>query len=128
MIGIGIIIFLIFAVGWIARMARIRGASPWLFGGLALAGWLTPFFLGNTLAQQLRGSSGGTLMAAEILFYFAPWALLGVVALYVRFIPGRQRPQPFGRWTCPECHWLNAAGALQCDACQAPYSGAVETQ
>ena len=34
------IFILALVVGWIARIARTRGASPWLFGTLAVIGFL----------------------------------------------------------------------------------------
>ena len=119
---IGIII-LISVVATIARMAKTRGASPWLFGLLAVIGWIAPFALGPALARSLvQGYGGGVLMPVELGIDFAPWVWLALVALYVRFVPGRQRVQPSGKWSCPNCHWLNAASALNCEACKTPYT------
>jgi hypothetical protein len=47
------IFLLLLAVGWIARIARTRDASPWVFGSLAVIGFLVlPLVAGGSSAER----------------------------------------------------------------------------
>ncbi|HEU5256837.1 MAG TPA: hypothetical protein VFU28_12650 [Vicinamibacterales bacterium] len=117
----GLFILVVAVVG-IVRMARTRGASPWLFGGVAVLGWLAGSVLGGRLLQAASVEDvRRTRLVLEAAAYLTPWVLLASVVLYVRFIPGRKRLQPEGRWSCVACGWLNADYALECEACHAPF-------
>jgi hypothetical protein len=120
------IFILVLAVRWIAKIARTRDASPWLFGTLAVLGFLAfPFVLAAALRwllfEDTARPSAGTI-AAEFLVRVSGWLWVGLVALYVSRVPGRKKIQPHGRWSCRGCGWLNDAASLKCDACGKPYS------
>jgi hypothetical protein len=119
------IFILIVAVVGIARMARTRGASPWLFGTLGVVAFFAaPIGFGLMLGLFWPAGSytGGIRLALVILANIMPFLGLGAVALWVRFIPGRQKHQPSMSWLCRECGWQNASYALECDACKAAFS------
>ena len=117
----GVFILVVAVVG-IVRMARARGASPWLFGGVAVFVWLAASAVsGQLLRAATVQAAPGIRMAMEASAYLAPWVALAFVVLYVRFVPGRKRTQPEGRWSCSTCGWLNAEYALQCEACGAAF-------
>lgn len=121
---IGILI-LVLAVGWIARIARTRYASPWVFGSLAVIGFFAMPYVAATVLrrlffQQPAEPSAGTI-AAEFLVAVSRWLWVGAIALYVSTVPGRGKAQPRGRWSCPGCGWLNEPASLKCDACGTPY-------
>lgn len=100
------IVLLILAVSGIAAFARGRGASPWLLGSIAIAGYLGT----GALARSVAGPE-------SIVPVFAPWGFIGLVALWTRFLVGRRSAQPEGRWVCPDCRWLNAHYSIVCEAC-----------
>jgi len=103
-------------------MARTRGVSPWLFGAIAVLSWLVASIVGTSVLQAPAVQAArGARLVAEFVAYLAPWICVAAVVLYVRFVPGRKRAQPEGRWSCAECGWLNADYALQCEACHAPF-------
>jgi hypothetical protein len=123
------IFILIVAVVGIARMARTRGASPWLFGTIGVVAFFAaPIVFGFVFGLMLgvlssEGSyTGGIRLALVFLANITSFLGLGAVALWVRFIPGRQKHQPSMSWLCRECGWQNASYALECDACKAAFS------
>jgi hypothetical protein len=118
------IFILVLAVGWIARIARTRDTSPWVFGSLAVLGFFVfPFLLAALLRtlffDQLRLPSAATI-AAQVFIAMSRWLWVGAIALYVSRVPGRERVQPPGRWSCRGCGWLNDGASLKCDACGNP--------
>jgi len=135
MLAIIEIFILVLAVGWIARIARTRDTSPWLYGSLAVLGFLVfPLVVAAPLTllvfEQPGGTSGGRI-AARILISVSGWLWVGGIALYVSKVPGREKTQPHGRWSCRGCGWLNDAASLKCDACGNSYhdqeAGRLET-
>ena len=125
-----ILLLLVPIVGLIARTARGRGLSPWLFGSLAVAGWLLLSVLETfALDQSARHEPGygssvanpGTRMAIDLAVMSARWAWLGLVFVYVRFVHGRGHAGAQGRWTCPDCGWLNEVAFIKCESCHCEY-------
>lgn len=97
------------AVGLVASFARKRGGPPWLYGGIAVLG----FVLLRLAFLTIRPFG-----AEDFAFAVATgWTWVALVALYSRFILGAKRAKPFGSWSCPNCHILNARNAVVCDAC-----------
>ena len=123
------IFVLVLAIGWIARIARTRDVSPWLFGSVTVLGFLVipvvvaalvaALFIGQRGATSVRGVNG---LAAGLLIEGARWLWVGAIALYVSKVPGREKTQPAGRSSCRGCGWLNDAASLKCDACGNPYN------
>lgn len=109
---------LLIAVGGIVTLARGRGASPVLAGGVAVGGWVLIAIVGGLLF----GSRDGGLWPA-----LAAWAWVGAVALFVRFAVGAGRPKPDGKWSCSDCHYLNNSSSVVCEACGRPWRPAGET-
>jgi len=114
----GLFVLVLSLVG-IARMARTRGGSPWLFGLLAGVGWFVLGILAaNALALLGFGSpAGGLTLGATLVATLVPWLWIGAVALYVRFRVGAGVESPSGSWSCPRCRSLNQSYALRCDSC-----------
>jgi hypothetical protein len=112
---------LVLAVTGIVRMARSRGASPVLFGIVAVVGFLIVRGIAAAVLQQRQFPTGGPLLAALIVGNLAPWGWLLAVAWFVRFRIGTATRGPSGSWMCPECRCLNRDYALKCDTCGAPY-------
>src|SRR5947209_10078069 len=96
---------LLIAVGGIATLARGRGASPLLMGGLAVAGWV------------LIEIGGGPVVSDEnrLWLMVAAWAWVGAVALFVRFVVGARQPKPDGKWNCSDCRYLNNSSSVVCE-------------
>lgn len=107
-----LLVFLIIGISTIAAIARGRGASPWLWGLVALTGF---FVVGALLARVV------TSPFMALLANLGPFAWLALLALCLRFGLGRGGPQPQGKWSCPNCHWLNADYDILCGACKEPY-------
>jgi hypothetical protein len=107
----------------IVRTSKGRGSSPWLFGSVAVLGYL---LAGRVLASVLGGllseeSSSAAIIAFRLTVGIVPFAWLVLVYFYVRFVSGRSHIQPAGQWTCPECRWLNSAALFKCEACGHEY-------
>ena len=109
------IIILAVVVSAIANLARGRGGSPWVWGTIAVVGYLG-FMWGLAIAIGMAGSTG------SILPLVAGWAWLGAVALWTRFGLGMKKDKPEGMWNCPNCRMLNQHYAFVCEACQTPYA------
>jgi hypothetical protein len=120
-----VLIILALIVAWIARVARSRGASPWLFGVVATLGYFVlPIVLAIPIGLLFREQlthAGVMKIVLEMLLMGAGWLWIGAVALYVSRVPGRSKAQPPGRWTCRGCGYLNEQTALKCEACGEPY-------
>ncbi len=110
------ILAVIAAASGIAALARGRGGKPWLWAGLAVAGWIIiPFTIG--MARAAVGQFQPT-----VWYIVAGWAWIGAVALWARFGLGAGRAKPGGMWVCPNCKMLNKNYAVICEACQQPYA------
>lgn len=107
------IIGLVISVTAIAGFARGRGASPLLFGSLAVGG----FFLIRMLGMAAGFTGDGALLMTVL-----SWAWIGAVAFTARFLVGAGRPQPSGLWICSNCHTTNGEHAVICEACRQPWS------
>lgn len=103
---------LVIALTALGTLARGRGASPVGAGSVALGGWLV---FGVVLRLFTRNQDVNLALAV------AGWAWIGAVALLVRFAIGRGHPQPDSKWSCSNCHYLNNASAVVCEACQQPW-------
>jgi hypothetical protein len=100
----------IVALGGIEALARGRGGYPGLWGAIGVVA----YFVGLFAAPYLGLQSGAQLIPA--------WGLLAVVAIIVRFVVGARKPQPDGMWSCPNCHMVNEASYVVCQACARPWS------
>jgi len=111
--------FLFFlAIGGIVRVARTRGATPWVWGLLAASSFILLSLAGGVLRQaadELPPSGARAALLAVVVI--APWIPVALVALYVRFVVGRGSDGPYGRWTCPGCRSINESYALKCESC-----------
>ena len=115
---------LVLALVGVARVARTRGASPWLYGIVAIVGF---FVVGALVAAALASlgyvsSTGGLTLWATLATSVAQWSWIGLVLLYVRFGIGRTVEGPTGAWSCPNCHSVNQSYALKCDSCGQVFS------
>ena len=54
----------------------------------------------------------------------AAWGWVALVAGFVRFVIGASRPKPDSKWSCSNCHYLNNASAVICEACTQPWRSA----
>ena len=106
------LIGLLIVLGGIGTLARGRGASPVAAGSVALGGWL----LFDVVFRLFTRNQDVNLALAA-----AAWAWIGVVALFLRFGVGRGHPQPDSKWSCSNCHYLNNASAVVCEACRQPW-------
>jgi len=121
---------LVLLVAGIVRMARTRGASPWVYGLLAAGGWIAvrlllprvPAVLGLRYGTDGDGADGLMLFAVMLTTAVLSWLWAGGVALYVRFGVGRNDESPSGSWSCPNCRSLNQGYALKCDSCGQPFA------
>jgi hypothetical protein len=128
---------LVLALTAIVRMARTRGASPWLYGLTAGAGGLVVAVATAAVVHvALFGPSWppeaevivfddgdpvsdfGVRLAASVSL----WLWMGLVALYVRYRVGRGVASPSGSWSCPNCRSINQSYALKCDTCGEAFS------
>jgi hypothetical protein len=105
------IFLLIGAVSGIASFARGRGGSPWLWGTVAVLGYVFTLLVGSALTRSQY----------PFAIAVVAWGWIGGVALYTRFMLARGRGGPSGSWTCPECKVLNRSYAVLCEACGEPY-------
>lgn len=106
------IIGLLIALGVIGTFARGKKISPQLAVGSAFTGWLVIEVVG-----VLTRSSD-----ERIPFMLGAWIWIALVAGYLRFIVGAGLPKPDMQWNCSNCHYLNGASSLFCEACQQPWS------
>jgi hypothetical protein len=111
------IVILVIAVGGIATLARGRGTSPYLAGGVAVAGYVVLEFGGAFVVPPGDG---------RLVLMVAGWAWVGLVALFVRFVIGAGKPKPDGKWSCANCNYLNNASSIVCEACQQPWKPRAE--
>jgi len=87
---IGLFVLVVAVVG-ITRMAKTRGASPWLYGLAVVFGWLA---IGTLLTVFLAAlgfnrPSGGLTPGASLFAAAVAWGYVGAVAAYVRFRVGQ---------------------------------------
>jgi hypothetical protein len=109
------IAFLIIVTGGIAAYARGRGGNPWLWGSIAVAGYvIVEYVLPRAIGVAPESD-------AALLFLLGGFAWMGVIALCTRFLLGSGRKKPSGLWTCPNSKYLNQRYAVICEACQHPY-------
>jgi hypothetical protein len=113
------VVFLIAATTTVGAYARGRGGKPWLWGGIALGGYLflwlfVPYFHPSGLGSDW-----------EWIGMILPWAWIGLVAIYARFGLAAGRGGPSGRWSCPNCKFLNYKYAVVCEACKQPWDRAL---
>jgi hypothetical protein len=107
------------------RTAKGRGSSPWLYGSMAVLGFLLlRLGLASVLAsllfdEEVPGS--GAVVALNLAAGIVPYLCPVLVYFYVRSVPGRSHAQPAGQWTCQECRWLNSATVFKCEACGSEY-------
>jgi hypothetical protein len=94
----------------IEALARGRGAYPGLWGSIGVLA-----FCGSLFVAPYFGLAPGAQ-------FVLAWVLLGVVAFVVRFVVGARKPQPDGMWSCPNCHMVNEASYVVCQACARPWS------
>lgn len=99
---------LLIALGAIGTFARGKKISPQFAVGSAFAGWL----MIEVMGVLTRSSDEG------ILFMLSAWIWLALVAGYLRFIVGAGLPKPDMQWNCSNCHYLNSASSLFCEACE----------
>lgn len=117
----GLFLFAI-AVAGVGAMARSRGDSAILWGGVAATGAVLLGYVLMPFAMQAAIVRDNVLPnLAAVLPGAAMWAWIGLTAVFVRFGLGFGRPGPPGMWTCPECKSLNEKSALLCDACREPW-------
>jgi hypothetical protein len=100
------------AVTGIASLARGRGGDPTFFGAVAACAFIAGAAVARTLGPE------------SVLSLFLPWAMVGIVALYVRFAVGAGKPKPDSMWSCPDCNMVNESNYVVCQACQRPWSPA----
>ncbi len=106
----------------IATYARGRGGSPWLWGSVAVGGYVLLVY-GLILA-----AGSGPLSGWRIELLAAGWAWMGLVALYTRYGLGARQLNPGSMWTCTNCKYLNGRHAVICEACQRPYSESAKSR
>ena len=109
------IAFMIIVVGAIAGYSRGRGGNPWLWGTIAVSGYVilayvVPMFVRVDPESDWR-----------LVIFWSGFAWLGGVALCTRYLLGSGRKKPSSMWTCPKCKYLNQRYAVICEACQCPY-------
>lgn len=112
------IFLLIGAISAIALFARGRGGSPWVWGTVAVIGFVVLRIGGAAFVASFQEVP----FEIALLSTIASWIGVGLVFLYVRFVMGRGRPQPTGMWACTNCTYLNKAGMQFCEACKQPWS------
>jgi hypothetical protein len=117
---IGLFVLVLSLTG-IARMARTRGGSPWLYGLVAGIGWFVLGILTSGILGGIGFQTGIGRLVATLVATIVPWAFVGFVALYVRFRVGGETEGPSGSWSCPNCRSLNQGYALRCDSCGEPF-------
>ena len=126
---IGLFVLILALVG-IVRMARTRGASPWLYGLVAGLGWLVMSFVAGAVVAAVfivfgyEPEDGRVLFGVQLAGGVAAWLWVGGVALYVRYRVGRGVEGPSGSWSCPNCRSINQSYALKCDTCGEAFSNA----
>src|SRR5437868_576539 len=103
-------LLLVVALVGIEALARGRGADPGVWGAIGVVGLAAGFLAGRMVGGR-----------DSIEQFFFPWVLVGVVAVVVRFVVGARKPQPDGMWSCPNCHMVNEASYVVCQACQEPW-------
>lgn len=113
------IILLIVVSSAVAAYARARGGTPWIWGFIAVSGYLV---LNYAVPGVFRIRADSDLRFGILVAGFS-W--MGVVALCARFLLGHGRAKPGGMWSCRNCKYLNAHYAVLCEACQRPYPGDV---
>lgn len=99
------------AVGAVEATARGRGGNVGIWSGLAAVAYAIGYIFGRF-----------TYGRDSFVQYIPAWVLLGIVALIVRFVVGARKPQRDGIWSCPNCHMVNEASYVVCQACEQPWS------
>lgn len=107
------------ACGGVATLARGRGASAELAGGIAAGGYII-----FRLSTLFLWPDWVELMYPAMLL---GWAWIGAVTLFVRFVIGAGLPKPDSRWNCPDCRYLNNQSAVVCEACRRPWAAAARS-
>lgn len=109
------IAFLMIATGGVAAYARGRGGNPWLWGSVAITGYVVVEYILPPIVRVTPESD------TALMFLWGGFAWMGVVALCARFVLGSGKKQASSMWTCPNCKYLNQRYAVICEACQRPY-------
>jgi hypothetical protein len=97
----------------IVRMARTRGASPWLYGLAAGLGWLFMSFIAGLvvaavfIALGYEPEDGRVLFGVQLGGGVGAWLWVGLVAVCVRYGVGRGAEGPSGSWSCQNCRLIN---------------------
>lgn len=112
MLGILEILGVLIAVTGIATFARGRGASPMVAGAVAVVGYVLLRFGGGFVLRNEDDT---------LWLLVAAWAWIALVAGFFRFVVGASRPKPDGKWSCSNCHFLNNASSVICEACKEPW-------
>ena len=99
------------ALGAIEALARGRGGQPGIWGMLGVVAIATGFLVGRL-----------TFGRNSLEQWALAWGLLAVVAIVVRFAVGARKAQPDGMWSCPNCHMVNEASYVVCQACEQPWA------
>jgi hypothetical protein len=120
---------LVLVLTGIVRMARTRGASPWLYGLTAGIGWFVvgvfvTVVVGGVLVALGYEGNGITGFTMRLSASVSQWLWVGLVALHVRYRVGRGVEGPSGSWSCQSCRSINQSYALKCDTCGAAFSNA----
>jgi hypothetical protein len=122
-----IIIAIVVGVAAISALAKARGANPKFWGGVSLLGAVA--FPSVVLFLVAYFGQYPSLFNVETPFWlfvsFISW--FGLLAVCVRFVVGRRRPNPHARWSCPNCKYLNQHYALICEACGLPFQNSFRT-
>ena len=104
------ILVLVVVCSGIASLARGRGGNPVMFGVAAAVSYV----IGVAISRRY--------FAGDVISFVLPWALVGLVALQVRFILGAGRAKPDSMWSCPDCNMVNESSYVVCQACSRPWT------
>ena len=83
---------LVLSIASIAHMTRTRGRSPWIYSLIAPMGWFVSVVLAGWILPSEGSQPGLQSAIATAVGNLAPWAWLGLVAVFIRFTDGRNTP------------------------------------
>lgn len=115
------LVLLLVAITTVAAIARGRGATPRLWGTVAAVGYVAAGLVAFYAIESGLVAVTSPATARLIWPGIAGWGWIACVAVCLRFFRGRGAVQPQGKWTCPDCKWLNARYSIVCEACRQPY-------